>query len=119
MKDAFRLLNLPDEILLIIGEHLPSENDLNSFHQTNRRLYQVLNDYLYRSNALRALFWELGHEEPKTARNSILAGTSGQGSVSLAIQLEWWTILAPVQIYPTLIQPTGRIEEPLFVAGRQ
>lgn len=44
------LLDLMNELLLLIAENLESERDVNHFSQTNGRLHDVLNTYLYRHN---------------------------------------------------------------------
>jgi ankyrin repeat protein len=41
---------LSNELLLDISEQLKSEKDINAFAQTNHRLYELLNDSLYRHN---------------------------------------------------------------------
>lgn len=74
------LLYLPDELLLSIGEHVISEHDLNSFHQANRRLYLVFDEYRYKYNAKHheghALYWAARHGNATAARKSVIAGTS-------------------------------------------
>ena len=47
------LLDLPNELLASIAEHLSSEKDINAFAQSNRRIYSLLIDQLYRFNILR------------------------------------------------------------------
>lgn len=123
--NAFRLLDLPDELLLLIGEHLSSESDLNALHRTNRRLYRILHFHLYRSNALHheghALFWAIRHEKPATAQKSVLAGTCQTGSGSTTPWPFDWTSGRPSRQYAhtkALVSPTGWMEEPLFVACR-
>ncbi|KAH8151144.1 uncharacterized protein LAJ45_04846 [Morchella importuna] len=63
------LLNLPNELLFIIAEHLPVP-DLNSFLQTNRHLAAMLTPLLHQSavtdlDGCPALLWALGtaHEQ--------------------------------------------------------
>lgn len=121
-SDVFPLLDFPDEILLIIGDHLASERDLNAFHQTNKRLYRILNGYLYRSNALHheghALFWAISHDEPATARKSVLAGTSCKGSATWPFNWTSGRFSRHHTHTKALASPTGWIEEPFFVACR-
>jgi hypothetical protein len=44
------LLNLPNELLQNVSEYLESERDINAIAQANRRLYYLLDSYLYRYN---------------------------------------------------------------------
>lgn len=44
------LLDLANELLHRISENLELERDINAFAQANRRLYRLLNGYLYRYN---------------------------------------------------------------------
>src|SRR5436305_327922 len=60
------LPNLANELLLCISDKLESERDINTFTRTNRHLYYVLNDYLYRHNVQEfgggsALLWAAEH----------------------------------------------------------
>jgi ankyrin repeat protein len=69
------LLDLSNELLLSISELLESERNINAFAQTNRRLYSLLNSYLYRYNvqqsASSALLWSARHGQEATAQNSL------------------------------------------------
>jgi ankyrin repeat protein len=62
------LLDLANELLQFIAENLELERDINAFTQTNRRLYNLLNTYLYSNNVRQfrslALLWtaRYGHE---------------------------------------------------------
>jgi hypothetical protein len=49
-------LGLPNELILEIACHLSTEKDISNLNQTNRRLYGVLNRFLYR--------WNLQHCSP-------------------------------------------------------
>lgn len=44
------LLSLPNELLLEIADHLGRESDINSLVRVNKRLCNLLNDYLYKFN---------------------------------------------------------------------
>jgi hypothetical protein len=44
------LLNLPNKLLRNILEYLESERYINAIAQANRRLYDLLDSYLYRYN---------------------------------------------------------------------
>jgi hypothetical protein len=41
---------LANELLLSIADSLNSERSINAFARTNRRLYLLLNDFLYKHN---------------------------------------------------------------------
>ncbi|OAL42696.1 ankyrin, partial [Pyrenochaeta sp. DS3sAY3a] len=77
------LLDLPNELLLWILESLASEKDINAFLQANRRLYKLLNTFLYCRNIQQsnssALVW--------AARNGQVATTEkllkGKGDVQV------------------------------------
>ncbi|KAL4761366.1 ankyrin repeat domain-containing protein [Aspergillus foveolatus] len=43
-------LDLPDELLLLVGEVIPLQRDLSSLTKTNRRLYCLLSDLLLKIN---------------------------------------------------------------------
>jgi len=74
------ILDLPDELLLSIGEYVTSESDLNSLHQVNNRLYRIFDEYRYKYNAKHheghALYWAARYGNATTARKSVIAGTS-------------------------------------------
>ncbi|KAF1934713.1 ankyrin, partial [Clathrospora elynae] len=65
------LLDLPNELLLKISENLESERDINAIAQANRRLYCLLDSYLYRYNIQQsgssALLWAARHGQEATA----------------------------------------------------
>ncbi|KAL5343056.1 ankyrin repeat-containing domain protein [Aspergillus crustosus] len=60
-----RLLDLPNDILLLIGDQVPSETDLSSLTKTTRRLYCTLSDFLHQNNIRHfnssALLWAARH----------------------------------------------------------
>src|SRR5207302_3202156 len=66
------LLHLPNELLCSIAENLELERDINAFAQANRRLYRLLNTYLYRYNIRQsgssALLWAARHGQEATAQ---------------------------------------------------
>lgn len=70
-----QLVDLPSELLLSIADNLESERDINALAPANRRLYEVLNAYLYRHNALwcqcSALIWAAKEGLETTARRSL------------------------------------------------
>src|SRR6266487_6102015 len=72
------LLDLSAELLLFIAEILESKGDLNAFSQTNRRLYSLLNNYLYRHNVREcngsALIWAAQYGREGTARRLLEEG---------------------------------------------
>jgi ankyrin repeat protein len=67
------LLNLSNELLQCISEILQLERDINAFTQVNRRLYHLLNNYLYRYNIKHsggsALLWAALNGQEATAQN--------------------------------------------------
>jgi hypothetical protein len=72
-----RLLDLPNELLQNMSEHLNSESHINAAAQANRRLYYNLDGYLYRYNVRQsgssALLWDAQHGEEATAQKSLKA----------------------------------------------
>ena len=78
------LLRLANELLLCILKHLELEGDINAFSQTNRRLHNLLNTYLYRHNVQRlggsGLRWAARYEEEATARKFLEVGADIQKS---------------------------------------
>ncbi|KAF2707532.1 ankyrin, partial [Pleomassaria siparia CBS 279.74] len=63
---------LANELICCISEELELERDINAFSQVNRRLYRLLNTYLYRRNVQHsgssALLWAAQHGRDETAR---------------------------------------------------
>ena len=72
------LLHLANELLLCISENLQSERDINAFSQTNSRLHDVLDTYLYRHNVQRlgssGLWWAARHGQEATAQKFLEEG---------------------------------------------
>ncbi|PVH91626.1 hypothetical protein DM02DRAFT_467953, partial [Periconia macrospinosa] len=66
------LLYLANKLLYRISENLESERDINAFAQANRRLYHLLNTYLYRYNIRQSgssvLLWAAQHSQEVTAQ---------------------------------------------------
>lgn len=91
-----QLLNLPNELLYAIGESIEEVPDLNSFAQTNKRLYSLLWEYLYRSTAgwdaprPPAIIWAALHGQEETARKALdndgVAGARYGGALLLAVE---------------------------------
>jgi hypothetical protein len=69
------LLDLPNELVQDISEYLKSERDINAIAQANRRLYCLLDSYLYRYNVQQsgssALLWAARHGQEATAQKAI------------------------------------------------
>jgi hypothetical protein len=69
------LLGLANELLLSIAESLDSERSINAIARTNRRLYLLLNDYLYKYNVIKgessALWWAAKCGQSGSAAKSI------------------------------------------------
>jgi ankyrin repeat protein len=72
------LIDLANELILFVAENLSTLSDLNGFAQTSKRLYFLLNDYLYRIDVQRdgssALLWAAEHGLEKTAELSLAEG---------------------------------------------
>src|SRR3954451_16514314 len=72
------LLRLANEVLCCISENLELERDINAFTQANRRLYRLLNNYLYRYNIEQsgssALLWAALHGQEATAQKLVDKG---------------------------------------------
>jgi ankyrin repeat protein len=72
------LLCLGNDVLLLIADCLDSEHSINALVCTNRGLYLLLNNYLYRYNVVNAkssaLHWAARHEQEKSAAMSIAQG---------------------------------------------
>jgi hypothetical protein len=69
------LLALANELLLSIADSLDSERSINAIARTNRRLYLLLNDYLYKHNVIKgessALWWAAKCGQSGSAAKSI------------------------------------------------
>ncbi|CAG5158196.1 uncharacterized protein ALTATR162_LOCUS5032 [Alternaria atra] len=69
------LLDLPNELLRDISEYLGSERDINAVAGANRRLYRLLDSYLYRYNVQQsgrsALLWAARHGQEATVQKSL------------------------------------------------
>ncbi|KAF2808521.1 ankyrin [Mytilinidion resinicola] len=74
------LLDLANELLQCISENLELEREINAFAQANRRLYSLLNSYLYRYNvqcsASSALVWTAQYGQEATARRLLAEGAN-------------------------------------------
>jgi ankyrin repeat protein len=69
------LLGLPNELIRDISEYLESGRDINAVAQVNRRLYRLLDRYLYRYNVQQsgssALLWAARRGQEATAQMSL------------------------------------------------
>jgi hypothetical protein len=92
------LLSLPNELLLSVAEHLRFERYVNTFSQTSRRLYSLLNTYLYQRDAKYgyALTWAAKYGNQRTAQLSIAAGVDVNQEV-LVFQGRYWCY-TPLQV---------------------
>ena len=72
------LFVLPNEILLAIAEYQDCQKDINAFARTSRRLYFLLNPFLYAYNVREhhgnALHWAATHGIPRTVQESLQQG---------------------------------------------
>ncbi|KAL5338393.1 ankyrin repeat-containing domain protein [Aspergillus crustosus] len=64
------LATLPTELLLAISEGITTEADLNTLTQLNRRLYNLLNSFLYRNHVQKygskTVLWAAEHGQKRT-----------------------------------------------------
>jgi ankyrin repeat protein len=69
------LLDLPNELLCQISEHLGTEKDISLFAQVNKQLYDLTTTHLYRINAKHskssALLWAATHGRTSTAKKAL------------------------------------------------
>ena len=74
------LRDLGNELLLCISESLELERDINAFSQSNRRLHDLLNTYLYRHNIQQlgssGLLWVAEHGREAAARKFMEEGAN-------------------------------------------
>ncbi|EGD94795.1 hypothetical protein TESG_02300 [Trichophyton tonsurans CBS 112818] len=79
MNQAACLTMLPNELILLISDHLMRKQDLNSFLRCNRRFYSLLNKRLYqlaaRSRNNDAMMWALKTANVELAKRAIDAGS--------------------------------------------
>jgi hypothetical protein len=72
------ILGLPNELIFQIVDYLSSQRDINSVTRVSKRLYHLLNEYLYRYNILfrgsNALLWAARHGLEATARRLLHLG---------------------------------------------
>lgn len=107
------LLHLPTELILKLGTYLKAEKDINSICQTSRRLYLILDPYLYCINSRSsssALKWAVLQGVESTVRKSIEKGAEiewknlwGRGLLTLATQR------GHIEIIRLLLQ-TGKVD---------
>jgi hypothetical protein len=80
------LVDLPNELLLSIADHLRRQRDISAFARSSRRLYGQVNRYLYQRNIRKgrthALFWATECGREATALKAIDAGADVNLSVS-------------------------------------
>lgn len=71
---------LPEELLIIIAEHLDKSGDINALAQSNRLTYRVANHFLYTNNihkdSASALNWAAEHNSLGTIEKCISAGAA-------------------------------------------
>jgi ankyrin repeat protein len=91
------LLDLPNELLRDISEYLGSERQINAVAQANRRLYCLLDSYLYRYNVQHsgssALLWAAQHGQEAVAQkllmeNANIRATNRNGEAPLLLAAE-------------------------------
>jgi ankyrin repeat protein len=78
------LLDLPNELLLSIADHLKRDRDINAFARVNRRLYVLLDTYLYQHNIQQrnssALLWAAKHGRQSIVRRLLREGADVQAT---------------------------------------
>jgi ankyrin repeat protein len=78
IRSTASLLCLGNDVLLLIADCLETERSINALVRTNRRLYLLLNSYLYRYNVVNAkssaLHWAARHGQERSAAESIAQG---------------------------------------------
>ncbi|EPS34736.1 hypothetical protein POX_a00294 [Penicillium oxalicum] len=124
------LLCLPNELLLSIASHLAWQRDIHRFAQTNSRIYNLLDRYLYKYNVERdhssALLWGAEHGREATVRKALMEGANIHArSEGNRTPLSWAAangheaivtlLLSQKGIYPDL--PTYGGETPLVLAA--
>ncbi|ELR01885.1 hypothetical protein VC83_07434 [Pseudogymnoascus destructans] len=74
-----RLLDLPRELLLVIGRELHSQSDLATFLRAKRYLYSLLTPELYhrRDGAPKYLLWAATIDRPETLERARSLGHHG------------------------------------------
>ena len=91
---------LANELLLSIADCLDSERSINAIARTNRRLYLLLNDYLYRHNVIKsessALWWAAQRGRTSSAAKSIAQAGDVNVRWSGFLKLRRFRYLAPM-----------------------
>jgi ankyrin repeat protein len=105
--------DLPTELVLLLGASLETERDINALSRTSRRLFNILNSYLYAydcRNSNSALGFAAMEGIEATARMSIQQGGKvevtdhcGRGPVSWAAQNGHKTVI-------DLMLSTGKVK---------
>lgn len=117
------LLKLPNELLLHVTSYFSYESDINSLAQTTRRLYHLLNPYLYRHNVRQgkssALKWALQYSHVTVARKMLK-----EGALLSEYLHEDWEPLAVAWIFGPdaavkILQEEGDKEVPVREGGHQ
>lgn len=108
-----KLLDLPTEILLLIGKCITSEKDINSLTQTSRRFYALFTPYLYKLNVRQskssALVWASENGHTTTARLSLQAGARITASKDGLRPISWAARGGHREIVKLLLD-TGKVE---------
>ena len=108
------LLSLANELLLVIGEDLESQKDINAFARTNRRLYNLLNAYLYRRNVRDsqsfALLWSAQRGQVRTALHSISEGADLQAKPGRLNALQWAVITRSAEVVKLLLHHGANVD---------
>ncbi|KAL2870544.1 ankyrin repeat domain-containing protein [Aspergillus lucknowensis] len=86
------LLALPNDVLLLIAEAVDAQADLSRLTRTNRDLYCLLSDFLYRNNIRKfgssAMFWAAEEGRIDTMRRMLDLGASLDDTTEFTTPLE-------------------------------
>ena len=78
------LLDLPNELLLSVADNLDRESDISAFSRLNRRLYLLLNLYLYQHNIKQTnssgLIWAAEHGRETIVQRFLSEGADIQST---------------------------------------
>ncbi|EEA21918.1 hypothetical protein TMatcc_008655 [Talaromyces marneffei ATCC 18224] len=106
-------LDLPTEILLLIGRCIETEKDINSVCQTSHRFHALFTPYLYKLNVRQgkssALVWAAEHGRPATARLSLQAGARITASKDGMPLISWAARGGHLEVVKLLLD-TGKVQ---------
>ncbi|KAF2688109.1 hypothetical protein K458DRAFT_401501 [Lentithecium fluviatile CBS 122367] len=102
LKAMVSLLDLPNELIVLVGEALPHPRDINNLLRTNRRISQLLGKVLLLQNihhhGSSALLWAAEHNDLDLATYLIVLGADVETS--------------PHTVYCSVPTPEGGVKNP-------